>query len=87
MKRIDKLLQQREALDKRIKEISAKENEAKRKEEARRKIIIGAWVIEHRPALVKEIIANLVRDQDKAAFHGYFSEEDNSDSSSENVKE
>lgn len=78
MNRIDKLLQQRETLDKRIKELSAKENSAKRKEDTRRKVIIGSWVLENRKNLVKEIIENLVRDQDKAAFLNFKIEENSS---------
>lgn len=71
MKRIDQLKQQREELDKRIKKMAAMEISANRKEDAKRKIIIGAWVLNNRPALVKEIIANLTREQDKVAFENF----------------
>lgn len=71
MKRIDQLKQQRDELDKRIKKMAAMEISANRKEDAKRKIIIGAWVLNNRPALVKEIIANLTREQDKVAFENF----------------
>jgi len=69
MKRIDQLKAQREALDKKIKELAAANSREKREIDKRRKIIIGGWVLKHRPNLVREIIASgLERDQDKAAF-------------------
>lgn len=78
MKRLDQLKAQREALDRRIKELAAAESREKREADKRRKIIIGGWVLKHRPNLVREIIANgLEREQDKAAFAdwGYEPEE------------
>lgn len=69
--KIDKLKAQREELDKRIRELAAAQSKADREADKRRKIILGGWVIKHRPNLIKEIIANLERDQDKAAFEGW----------------
>lgn len=66
--KLDKLKKEREALERKIKELSAKQNQAEKKKLDRRKIIIGAWVIENRPELVENIIANLTREQDKKAF-------------------
>lgn len=71
MSRIETLKAQRDELDKKIREIAAKESEAKRKLDGRQKTIIGAWVIQHRPELVKNIIENLTRAQDKAVFANY----------------
>lgn len=66
--KLDKLKKEREALERKIKELSTKQNQAEKKKLDRRKIIIGAWVIENRPELVENIIANLTREQDKKAF-------------------
>ncbi len=68
MKRIDQLKQQREQLDKRIRELAAADQRAARDLDKRQKIIIGGWVLKHRPQLVNNVIANLEREQDKAAF-------------------
>lgn len=71
MSRIDNLKAQREELDKKIRQLAAQEAKEKRALETRQKTIIGAWVMKERPKLVQEIIDNLTRDQDKAAFAGY----------------
>jgi hypothetical protein len=71
MKRIDQLKTQREELDKRIRELVSAEAKAQREDDKRRKIIIGGWVLKHRPELIKNIIANLEREQDKAAFEDF----------------
>lgn len=70
--KIDKLKAQREELDKRIRELAAAQSKAEREADKRRKIILGGWVMKHRPNLVKEFLENgLIRDQDKAAFEGW----------------
>jgi hypothetical protein len=72
MKRIDLLKQQREELDKRIRELAAQDQKAERKRDERRKVILGGWLIKHRADLVQKIIENgLEREQDKAAFEGW----------------
>jgi len=71
MSRIEQLKAQREELDKKIRELSAKDAKEKRALETRQKTIIGAWVLQHRPELVANIIANLTREQDKAAFANF----------------
>lgn len=72
MKRIDQLKQQREELDKRIRELAAQDQKAERKRDERRKVILGGWLIKHRPDLVSKIVENgLEREQDKAAFEGW----------------
>lgn len=92
MKRIDQLKAQREALDKRIKELASKDQRAERKLDERRKVILGGWLIKHRPDLVKNIVLNgLERPQDKAAFEGWITPEPekenngNLDTKSENI--
>lgn len=72
MKRIDLLKQQREELDKRILELAAKDQAAERRKDERRKVILGGWLIKHRPDLVQKIVENgLERAQDQAAFEGW----------------
>lgn len=71
MSKIDQLKAQREELDKKIRELAARDAKEKRALETRQKTIIGAWVMQQRPELVQQIIANLTRDQDKAAFKDY----------------
>lgn len=71
MSRIEQLKAQREELDKKIRQLAAQESKEKRARETRQKTIIGAWVMQHRQPLVAEIIANLTREQDKAAFANY----------------
>ena len=72
MKRIDLLKQQREELDKRIRELAAKDLAAERRKDDRRKVILGGWLLKHRPDLVQKIVENgLERPQDKAAFEGW----------------
>ena len=72
MKRIDLLKQQREELDKRIRELAAKDQAAERRKDERRKVILGGWLIKHRPDLVQKIVENgLERAQDQAAFEGW----------------
>jgi hypothetical protein len=72
VKRIDQLKQQREDLDKRIRELAAQDQKAERKRDERRKVILGGWLIKHRADLVQKIIENgLEREQDKAAFEGW----------------
>ncbi|KHA79435.1 hypothetical protein NC77_07435 [Janthinobacterium lividum] len=68
MKRIEQLKAQREELDKKISDLIAAKDKAERAADSRRKAIIGGWVLKHRPELVKNIIENLTRAQDKAAF-------------------
>jgi hypothetical protein len=59
-------------LSKKIREVAAAQSSADRETDRRRKIIIGGWVLKHRPHLVKELIVNgLERAQDKAAFEGW----------------
>ncbi len=72
MKRIDQSKQQREDRDKKIRELASQDQRAERKRDERRKVILGGWLIKHRPDLVKNIIENgLTREQDKAAFEGW----------------
>jgi hypothetical protein len=68
MSKLEKLKTQREELDKQIREMAAKQALANKKLSDRQKIIIGAWVMQERPALVQEIIANMTRAQDRAVF-------------------
>ena len=72
MKRLEQLKQQRDDLDKRIRELASQDQRVERKRDERRKVIRGGWLIKHRADLVKNIIENgLTRDQDKAAFEGW----------------
>lgn len=71
MSKIEQLKAQREELDKKIRQLAAQESKEKRARETRQKAIIGAWVMQNRPELVANIIANLTRDQDKAAFKDF----------------
>lgn len=71
MSKLERLRQQREKLDKDIAELHKAEMAANRAADKQRKIIIGAWVMANRHALVKEIIGNLTRKQDQDAFAGW----------------
>lgn len=71
MNRIEKLQAQRDALDKKIKDLVSATSKAERAADSRRKTIIGGWVLKHRPELVKNIVENLERKQDKDAFEGW----------------
>lgn len=66
--RLDKLKEKQADLSKRIARLQARESAARRKLDERRKIILGGWLIKHRPDLVKHIADNLERDQDRRAF-------------------
>lgn len=42
-----------------------------RKRDAKRKIILGAWLMEHHPDACLKAVAALTRESDKAAFEGW----------------
>jgi hypothetical protein len=44
-KRLEQLLKKKEQIENRIQLLKSKENEKKRKEETRKKILLGAWVM------------------------------------------
>lgn len=70
--KLDKLKAQREALDKKIRDLAAVSSAEARKLDTRRKTIFGAWCMQQRPELLKEFMENgLTRAQDKAAFAGW----------------
>jgi hypothetical protein len=71
MSKLAELKARRDALDKKIRDAASTEAKAKRALETRQKAIIGAWIMQNRPELVVNIIDNLTRDQDKAAFAGF----------------
>lgn len=62
-------------LDQEIKQLQARKQKlatleaaAERKRLERQKIIIGGWLMSQRPDLVSEIVGQLTRPQDRAAF-------------------
>jgi hypothetical protein len=70
--KLERLIQQREQLDKAIQEAARIQNAKDRAADKQRKIIFGAWCMANRPDLLREFIANgLARPQDKAAFAGW----------------
>lgn len=70
--KLDKLKSQREALEKKIRDLAAVNTAEERKKETRRKTIFGAWCMQERPELLQEFMKNgLTRPQDKAAFEGW----------------
>jgi hypothetical protein len=71
MNKIEALKAQREELDKKIRDLAAKQSAADRKLKDRQKIIIGAWLMENNQDQVAKIVASLTRPQDKAAFAGF----------------
>jgi hypothetical protein len=67
--RIESLKKRKEAIDLKIKELAAKELRKVAANEKRQKIILGGWLMKHRPDLVNNIVASgLEREQDKKAF-------------------
>lgn len=42
-----------------------------RKRDTRRKILLGAWLIEHKPEIIAGIVAKLARESDRDAFAGW----------------
>lgn len=71
MSQLDKLKARREALDARIKEEAAKQQKRERTNGNRQKVILGGWLMKHRPDLVNKIVTRLDRDQDRKAFEGW----------------
>jgi hypothetical protein len=70
--KLEKLKAQRNEIDRKIREAAATQSAADREADKRRKIIIGGWILKHRPQLVRQLIANgLDREQDKVAFAGW----------------
>lgn len=55
-----------------VRALRAERNLEQRRLDARRKSILGGWLIAHRPELVSEIVSrHLPRDQDREAFRGW----------------
>jgi hypothetical protein len=69
--KLERLKQQRDALDKSINEMLTAQAEAETKLRNRRCIILGAWLMENNPAQVAKIVASLTRTQDRNAFKGF----------------
>jgi large subunit ribosomal protein L7/L12 len=74
-KRLEQLLQKREQLNAQIEQIRARETAQKRKEDTRRKILLGALVIEmmdkgelDRTKIRKRLSEFLTRDIDRKLF-------------------
>ena len=75
--RIIALQKRKEELDERLKKLISNDIKQAVKLENRRKIILGGWLLKHRPDLVKNIVLHgLVRRQDINAFADWA--EDNS---------
>lgn len=75
MAKIEKLLEQRAALDAKIRAATAKEQAAKRKQETREKILLGAWVTRAvktnnvlREILLRDLPGFLTNGHDQAAM-------------------
>lgn len=70
--RIETLKKRKEEIDLKLKEMVAKEVKRAATNEKRQKIILGGWLIKHRPDLVNHIVNGfLEREQDKKAFVGW----------------
>jgi large subunit ribosomal protein L7/L12 len=74
-KRLEQLLQKREQLNAQIEQIRARETAQKRKEDTRRKILLGALMIEmmdkgelDRSKIMKRLSGFLTRDIDRNLF-------------------
>jgi hypothetical protein len=55
----------------RVAALKAERSKEQRQLDARRKVILGAWLIAHKPELVSKAVEGLKRDQDRAAFEGW----------------
>lgn len=70
--RIETLKKRKEEIDQKLKEMVAKEVKRAATNEKRQKIILGGWLMKHRPDLVNKVVQNgLEREQDKKAFAGW----------------
>lgn len=70
--RIETLKKRKEEIDQKLKEMVAKEAKRATTNEKRQKIILGGWLMKHRPDLVNKVVQNgLEREQDKKAFVGW----------------
>ena len=81
-KKLEKLLQKREQLNAEIQKARARETAQKRKEDTRRKILLGALVIEMMDkgelddgVIMKRLEAFLTRDIDRKLFNFPFKED------------
>lgn len=70
--KLERLIEQRQQLDKAILEATKRQNAKDRVADRQRKIIFGAWCMAQRPELLHEFIERgLHRPQDKAVFAGW----------------
>ena len=67
-KTIEEIDQQMAQLKALREKITARQSQEKRKNETRKKIILGGFLIDNDPATVEKIIAQLIRPQDLRAF-------------------
>ncbi len=65
---IDSIDKQIEQLKARRHKLLARETATQRKERTRQAIVVGSWIIEHRPQWADEVRRSLVRPQDRAVF-------------------
>lgn len=70
--RLEVLQKRRAELDRKMRELTAKEARSRSANEKRQKIILGGWLMKHRPELANNIVENgLEREQDRRAFSGW----------------
>lgn len=74
-KTIEQRLQEAQAAEARAKQrVRALQSAAagvERKRDTKRKILLGAWLIEHKPEIIAGIVAKLARESDRDAFAGW----------------
>jgi hypothetical protein len=70
--RLEALQKQRADIDRKLRDLTSKQARLRSVNEKRQKIILGGWLMKHRPELVNNIVENgLEREQDRRAFAGW----------------
>lgn len=74
-KTIEQRLQEAQAAEakakQRVRALQSAAAGVERKRDTKRKILLGAWLIEHKPEVIAGIVAKLARESDRAAFEGW----------------
>lgn len=67
--RLEALQKQRADIDRKLRDLTSKQARLRSANEKRQKIILGGWLMKHRPELANNIVENgLEREQDRRAF-------------------
>lgn len=74
-KTIEQRLQEAQAAEakakQRVRALQSVAAGVERKRDTKRKILLGAWLIENKPEAIERIVAGLTRESDRAAFEGW----------------